>query len=123
MDRTLQANGFRKVSTAPDFWVGYHAAIEGKLDVTTIDTPYFAPTGADIMRGGYHGAWAYGGSQTFVTQYEEGTLLLDIVDSQTKKLIWRGTVSAVVDADAEPEKRKARIQEAVQKALADFPPV
>jgi hypothetical protein len=55
-------------------------------------------------------------------QYEEGSLILDFVDPQTKQLIWRGSAKAEVDDVKTPEKREALIDEAVQKILKNFPP-
>jgi hypothetical protein len=57
---------------------------------------------------------------TDVTQYHEGTLVLDFVDARTKKLVFRGVGTAVVgDSEANAEK----IREAVKKIVADYPVV
>ncbi len=125
VDSALASKGFVKTASGnPDFLVAYQAAIQGKLDVTTVDIPYSTPSGADIMRGNYHGSTlAYGGTETFVNQYEEGTLLIDMINPQTKELMWRGTGKATVLEKAKPEKREARIKEGVEKILSQFPPV
>ena len=66
------------------------------------------------------GGW--GGPQTYVRDYDEGTLLIDVIDPATMQLLWRGSGTGVVDPQASPEKREQRINEAVEQILADFPP-
>ena len=78
---------------------------------------------------GYHDSWPYGygyyhmwaGAPTTyidVSHYAEGTLILDVVDQHTKRLVFRGTGTAVVgDASANAEK----IHEAVEKMVEALP--
>jgi hypothetical protein len=126
IDRELTAKGYRKIASGePDFYVRYQPSVEGKIDVVSAPTPYYTtPYGAGYgAYGGYAGGWSsWGGSQTFVDQYDEGTIVVDFADPKTKKLIWRGTASAVVDPDANPAKREERINKAMAKLLKKFPP-
>ena len=64
-----------------------------------------------------------GGDETFVTQYEEGTILVDVVDTKTNTLVWRGSGKKAIDENANSAKREANINKAIQKILAEFPPV
>ena len=117
VDIELGAKGFRRIDAEkPDFRVGWHASVEGRVDVSTVNNYY-----------GYgHSSWAASGSgasaDTFVRQIEEGTLILDVVDVQSGQLVWRGTAQADVSMDDSLEKREQRIREAVRKLLQDFPP-
>jgi len=104
VDRALQAKGYR-TSSSPDFKVATHAATENRVSVTD---------------WGY-GYWRAGGGVD-VYQYQVGTLILDIVDAKTNRLVWRGTASGVVDPSPKPEETTKRINEAVEKMLANFPP-
>lgn len=54
--------------------------------------------------------------------YDEGTLILDLVDVKTKTLIWRGTAVGTVHKDYAPEERQERIRNAVHHLLRDYPP-
>ena len=78
---------------------------------------------------GYHGAWPYGYGHygmwasaplTYVdvNQYTEGTLILDVVDTHTKKLVFRGIGQAVVDRS---ESNADKIRDAVKKMVAALP--
>lgn len=119
VERSLAARGFAKTSTGEgDFGVGYHGFIEGKIDVQTIDRYYGYGPGWGYYGGGYGGI----ATETYVDQYDEGTLILDIVDNRSQKLVWRGSTSARVIEDHTPQKRDERAQAAVDAILAEFPP-
>ncbi len=116
LEKHLAARGFqRSGSGTPDFRVGYHAAVEDKVDVRTINRSY-----------GYGPGWGAGRglmtSDTYVRQYEQGTLILDMVDPRTNVLVWRGSAQAEVYSYSTPEQREARIDDAVGQILERFPP-
>jgi hypothetical protein len=117
VDTELAAWGYTEVTHgSPDFLIGYHIDIQGKLSVTHVNDYY----------GYNYGYWAprYGAgySQTYVDQYDEGTLLLDIIDGKSNKLVWRSTARAELNEYANPRERRERLESAVQKMLSDFPP-
>ena len=68
---------------------------------------------------GYPGA-GYAGR---VSEYLEGTLVLDITDVRTEEVIFRGWARKSLDSDPSPEKVRTYITEAVEEILEDFPPV
>lgn len=112
VDRQLGANGYQKMETgSPDFYVVYHAALEERITATTIDQWGY---------GWRHwGRWG-GRSEVLVETYEEGTLIIDIVDASTKELVWRGQVQGRVQED--PERSKQGLDKAVAIILEAFPP-
>jgi hypothetical protein len=121
IERSLAARGYAKTSTGEgDFGVGYHGFIEGKIDVQQIDRYY----GYGPGWGRYGGYGGYGGvaTETYVDQYDEGTLIIDIVDNRSRKLVWRGSTSARVSEDDSPAERDDRTQRAVDAILEKFPP-
>ena len=94
-------------SDDPDFLVAMHG---GQKTQTQIDSY------------GYGYGWGWGAGGVDVYQYQEGTLIIDIVDAKNKDLIWRGTGQDVVDPNADTQKRTETINNAVSKILAQFPP-
>lgn len=125
VEKVLTTKGYQKVIEGqPDFQVAYQAAIKEKLDAKMTDFPYSTPSMQDIVNGNFSQdmMWAYGRSQTFLSQYEEGTLILDIVDPKKKKLMWRGTAKATVVEERDPAKKEARLHEGVQQIFVAFPP-
>ena len=73
--------------------------------------------------GGYgYGGMGYGGS-THVSYYEEGALVIDIIDWQEKELSFRGTATGTLDkSEKTPEESQADIDDLVTNILAKFPP-
>ena len=57
-----------------------------------------------------------------MSEYQVGTLILDVVLAHDRQLIWRGSASDEVYPDLSPEAREKRIRSAVEKILAPFPP-
>lgn len=100
----LGFKGYSLVNSNPDFLVQTYTSVGQRIEVEP----------------GYQWGW-YGNE---VQVYDEGTLVIDVFQAKEKRLVWRGTASEVVDprSNLSPEERDARIQEAVQKVLADFPP-
>jgi len=74
----------------------------------------------NIQDHGYYGTWRYGGRDISVTQYTEGTIILDFIDADKEELFWRGVGSSVLHSDSEG--RDERIREAANQLMADFPP-
>ncbi|MGZ4957826.1 MAG: DUF4136 domain-containing protein [Methylomonas sp.] len=64
-----------------------------------------------------YGMWA-GAPYTDVSQYTEGTLILDFVDAKTHKLVFRGIGTGTV---SDPETNAARIREAVEEIVQQYP--
>ena len=115
LDTELSAKGFQKLrGGSPDFLVSFHVGVQSKLDVTTLNRsyPYY---------GGYYGAWG-GYSETMVREYEQGTLIIDVIDPSTGNLIWRGSAQSEVKDLKTPEARTKRINVVVERVLKNFPP-
>ncbi|MDG4871046.1 DUF4136 domain-containing protein, partial [Guyparkeria sp. 1SP6A2] len=72
--------------------VNYITKVDKKINIDTFNShfgynPYYGPR------------WGLGGSlqtETTVREYDVGTLMVDLVDNKTGKLIWRGTVADTV---------------------------
>ena len=98
---------------SPDVHILVHGATKEKKQLNTFYTGGY---------GGYYG-WGWGGvgsSSTTVSEYTEGTLVLDIFDASTKALIWRGV--AQDELKAKQTKREKQASKAIAKLLKDFPP-
>lgn len=112
VERELAARGHRKVEDRnPDFYVAFFLSVEDKLDVYTVNR-------------GYYDYWGYGVGipETRVSQYEEGTLVLDIVDARDKELTWRGVGKGRLRRNPTPEQITEDVDAAVKEILARFPP-
>ena len=116
VDGVLKAKGYNLVEDDNfDFVVLAHAGSKEKMNV------HFTTT-AGYYRGWYDPWWGPYGNQTTVSYYEEATLVLDIVSWANKELAWRGTATATVDQNPTPESMQKKIDDAVTKLFANFPP-
>jgi hypothetical protein len=61
-----------------------------------------------------------GTSQTMVSEYQVGTLVVDMFDAKSKNLVFRGT--AEDELSDNPEKNAKKLEKASSKMLKNFPP-
>ncbi len=94
--RELEARGYQRADN-PDLLINFHMQTQDRIQSTS--TPSTMPFGGYYgYRSGYYGVW--GGYETHVTQYTEGTLTMDIVDAARMQLVWEGTaVGRVTNKD------------------------
>lgn len=84
-------------------------------------TDVIQPIGWGFGWGWGWNPWMWGGmGQTWVNQYEEGSLTFDVVDAQKNILIWQGTSKGILVENL--KQKDKQIAEAVQKAFKNFPP-
>ena len=115
IERELGAKGLQKVSSGdPDVRIGYLLVLEESVDAQAIYT-------------GAAPDWQYrsygpGTTTEQIRVLTTGTMVIDVFDSGEKELVWRGVAEGEVKELQDPEKRRARINDAVGKILAEFPP-
>lgn len=124
IEQVLQDKGMRPDAENPDVWIGFTAAVERDLETGVINQQYgYAPGfGAPLQSGpGYRRyipGWAPGTESMRV--YEKGSLILDIVDADSEKPVWRASAQAEIDRDRPDEVREQRLRDAVTQMLAGF---
>jgi len=79
-------------------------------------------SGTKLERLGWHGGWGMGmdTARTTVRTNEVGTLVVDMFDLQSKRAVWRGTVSGTIPSSS--EKLNQGVQEGITKLFEAFPP-
>jgi len=109
VEKGLQAAGLVLTSTeSPDLLIHYHANITRRIDVNHVDSAYGYCSQADCREA--------------VVQYEAGTLVLDIVDAHTNRLVWRGWAqNSIDDMLNEPDRVSNTIEQAVARMLLRLP--
>ena len=110
VDAQLMKKGMQRVDSAGDVTVTYHAAASESMDVQT------------FSNGGYYGCWGgcMGTTSTTVRPVTTGTLIVDLVETNSNKMLWRGTGSDTVTGDPKDSERK--INEAISRMFSSFPP-
>jgi Domain of unknown function (DUF4136) len=119
MDEVTQALTGKGWKLAPegeaDAQVVLHGASKTKKDLNT----FYSGMGGY----GYRGWGAMGGmgtATTTVTEYQVGTLVVDVFDAKSKSLMWRGIAQDEVSDSA--DKNIEKVGRASDALFKDFPP-
>jgi hypothetical protein len=78
----------------------------------------------DTFYNGFGGGWRWGGrfgdATTTTETYQVGTLVVDLFDSNTKELLWRGSASGTVSNKSDSNIKN--LDKGVQKMFKKYPP-
>lgn len=103
-----------------DFYVTYHVIVEEKLDPQNYDALYGV---------GYRGyrypspLFYHPGLGGGVNVYNQGSLIIDMVDAKTQQPIWRGVSEKRLRTGLSPQEQRNILSSALMEILAQFPPV
>src|SRR5215510_179318 len=100
----LKGKGMTQVDSNSNVFVATH--------VTTHTVP-------QIIADGF-GPWGFGGGMATVQTYTEGSLIVDLYDAATRKMVWRGVATSTVSNN--PEKTPEKIDKALRKMFGRYPP-
>jgi hypothetical protein len=112
VDSQLSSKGWTKVDTGGDAAVAAYGSTHTRK---TLQTWY------DGFGGGWY--WrGFGDGMATTTEQDTpvGTLIVDIFDHATKKLIWRGVASDTLSG--KPDKDEKKLDKAVEQMFKKFPP-
>ena len=113
VDSALSAKGWTLVPSGGDVEV---FAIETTQNQQTLDT-FYNGFGGGRRWGGFGG---FGNATTTVDTYQVGTLVVDLFDAKTEKLIWRSSSSDTLSDN--PDKNTKNLGKGVNKMFQHFPP-
>jgi len=121
VNSALAAKGWTQVQSGGSVSI---MAMEMTQDHQTLDTYYDGFGGFGGFGGGWRwrGGWGggFGDTTTSVETYKVGTLVVDLFDSKTKSLIWRGSASDTLSDKS--DKNIKNLNKAVGKLFDHFPP-
>ena len=105
VNEQLVSRGFEQVTSAvPDLLLHYHASVTQQLE----------PNGADRKYGYCENCEPY--------VYDAGTLVIDLVDARSNRLVWRGWAEgSLMGAIDSQDWMERRIDEAVARILERLP--
>jgi hypothetical protein len=109
----LGAKGLTRIDRQanPDLYVAYHASFDRDLQITGFGSGW----------GGYRLPGSHSGSAR-AEEILKGTLLVDIMDTRTHVIVWRGIAAKDIDVNAKPEEREKNISRAAGKMFKNYPP-
>ena len=108
--------GIELKQSGGDIVVSLFIVIDAKKGATAYTT--------HMGTGGYgYGGWGWGmgHSQTTYNEYDYyvGTLVCDVFDAESKKLVWEGVVAGEIDDN--PKSRERNIPRVVQELMKRYP--
>lgn len=104
IDSRLSDNGLEKTSDDPDLLVVYHTGKQSQIKINAWGYGYWEQDSADLPA------------------YEVGTLIVDLVNASTHKLVWRGSAKDALPDTPSARERTERVNAAVAEIFNDFPP-
>jgi peptide subunit release factor RF-3 len=124
--REMEARGMRLVTTSPQLLVNFNAALVDKTRVST--SPLLMGDNLGFYGGGYYGyrdswysPWPQYAQETLVTNYKEGTLNVDVIDTARKQLVWEGVVTDSNVTQDELANLPIAINNAISAAFKKYP--
>jgi hypothetical protein len=111
VNATLAAKGWTSAESGGDVSI---VAMEMTKDHSTVNTYY------NGLGGGWRWGGGFGEATTNVDHYRVGTLVVDLFDARTKKLVWRGSASDTLSNKS--DKNIKDLDKGVQKMFDHFPP-
>lgn len=108
VDRALVAKGYVRTEGAASLLADYDVAVPEQ------DAESFREYFRYRRRGGTKDM-----GESLAAGYQEGTLVLHLVDARTRELAYRASATAVIEEGGD----RRRLEEAVERMLADLPRV
>ena len=121
ISKEMESRGY-KMSDNPDLMINVSGRLQDKTKVTTTSDPYMGGGYYGYRRGAY-GAWGgYGyGTQTHVSNYTEGTVNVDMVDRNLKRMVWEGVAVGRINEKKTNEETRTNIYAGIQEMFAGYP--
>ena len=113
VNAVLAAKGWTQADSGGDVSI---VAIEITREQQTLNTFY------DGFGGGWRwrGFGGFGEATTTTDTYKVGTLIIDLFDTKTKKLLWRGSSTDTLSNNS--DKNIKNLDKGVEKLFKNFPP-
>jgi hypothetical protein len=109
VEKQLARRGFTLTEAGTgDLLIHYHANISQRIEVNGFENGYNCISAEDCRPN--------------VSEYEAGTLVLDVADARTKKVVWRGWARDSVEAALNNQDiMEEQFNEAVRRMMTEFP--
>ena len=113
--REMQKRGYQEATSNPQLLVNFNTNLENRTEVQSTPSAGFYG-----YRAGMYGAWASYPQDVYTTNYQQGTLAIDVVDAARKQLVWQGVAQARI-TDKMRENPSQAIDAVVAEIFTKFP--
>jgi hypothetical protein len=101
IESEMTSRGYKLVESNPDLFVNFHTMVESKSEVSSYPNNYYFWWRNDVR----------------TINYEEGTLIVDVIDAKKDQLVWQGFTSN----ELRTQKLAESLKSAVQKVFSKYP--
>jgi len=110
VDEQLAGKGLRRVENGGDLQVSCQGAISQEKEFDYISTgPGFGP------------GWWGGDGRVTTSTIDVGKLVVELADSSTSQLVWRGAASKTLNISKDPDKNYRNLEKAMAKLFKNYP--
>lgn len=113
----LSSRGLKRVPSGGEVTVAYLIITGNNVSTTAIEDHFGYGRDAATLQKKAHEA--YTGSKN-PNAFEAGTLVVDVIDSRTFKVLWRGHITRPLLGNLPAEQRPERVQEYVDTLLGEL---
>ncbi|MFQ3223971.1 MAG: hypothetical protein ACI8Z5_000211 [Lentimonas sp.] len=115
MSKELQAHGLKRSPNDAELVIAYLVVMQDTA-VSTAISDYYISSGSDILSEAHRRM----GKKNLPGSYEQGALVIDIIDKNTGNLIYRDFAKREKKAYLNLDERNVQVKTAVTEALAAF---
>jgi hypothetical protein len=112
--QALIDKGYQRSSSNPDFLVEGFGSFEGRMEEEEIKQRY----PSYFQRENEH---TFTRTTTVVTNWEEGTLAIHVLDGESGTLVWSVTAEGAIEMSGNMDVMRERMATGAANVLADFP--
>ena len=108
----LKEKGLTRVVNDADLLIAVHTDVRDQINIAHWGysyAPYY-----------WHGYWGAGGVS--VSRYEEGTLIVDMVEAADMELVWRGMAQAALPSNPDPQRMEEGVKVVIDRIMDKYPP-
>lgn len=108
----LEQRGYRMVAdnAQADLFLTWHLITQERMDVRNYNTSI------------RYNCWNCGGSNVRVTQFTQGTFIVDLIDPERLQSVWRSVFESRLRNQPDPAQAEENRRAAAAAIFADFPP-
>ena len=111
LEAELKQKGFKRSAKNPNLLVSYAVAMDAPVSASDFNEAYADEFPIAIPEA----------EPNQELNYHQGTMIVDFIDSTSRKLLWRGAIMADVTMDVSDRDKDRRVRHAVHILLGHFP--
>jgi Domain of unknown function (DUF4136) len=112
IEAELSKKGLTKTdSDTADLLVGYQASTSTEKQINAYGNGF-----------GMGPRWGGGMATATTSTLVNGSIAVDMYETASKHLVWRGVATKTLDPDAKPDKRQKTLEKGAEKLFKNYPP-